>query len=224
MTRSRKPRGASLRQRWFAWIYPIVDRLQNRFTAKTRAALLGDLEGDVLDVGCGPGTNFRHYGPRARVTAVDYNPGMVAHALRTLARGRARGEIVAEIEVRQADAGVLPFEDASFGAYVSTLVLCSVPDLDAAVEEAWRVLRPGGELRLFEHVRSETPWRARAQRWLNPVWGLVADGCRLDRETHRAFIQRGFEVVDEQHPSMPAEPLPLVILRARKPASTPAGG
>src|SRR5688572_1216443 len=95
-----------LRQRWFAWIYRYVDRLQKPFTARTREALLADLEGDVLDVGCGPGTNFQHYGPHARVTAIDYNPGMVALAQRTL---REHPPPRAIIEVRQADATALPF-------------------------------------------------------------------------------------------------------------------
>lgn len=202
---------SALRQRWFAWIYRYIDRMQKPFTAKTRRALLGDLEGDVLDVGCGPGTNFEHYGSRARVTAIDYNPGMVA-----LAESAREGHR-ASIEVRQADASALPFADASFDAYVSTLVLCSVPDLEAAVDEAWRVLRPGGELRIFEHVRSRTPWKARLQRWLNPAWGYVADGCRLDRDTDELFLRRGFEVIEQRRPSIPAEPLPLVILKARKP-------
>ena len=57
------------------------------------------------------------------------------------------------------------------------------------------------------------------QRGLSPAWGYVADGCRLDQETDRLFLERGFEVVELQRPSMPAEPLPLVILKGRKPAS-----
>jgi len=198
-------------KRWFAWIYRYIDRAQRPFTAATRRELLGDLEGDILDVGCGPGTNFEHYGPGAHVTAIDYNEHMVTLAKRALPAPHAT------IEVQQADAMALPFPDASFDAYVSTLVLCSVPDLDRAVEEAWRVLRPGGQLRLFEHVRSEHPWKARLQRWANPVWGLLADGCHLDRATDRAFIQRGFEVIEERHPRMRVEPLPLVVLKARKP-------
>lgn len=203
-----------LRQRWFAWIYRYVDRAQRPMTAATRRELLGDLEGDVLDVGCGPGTNFEHYGAGARVTAADYNPGMVRLAQETL---HERGPFPAAIEVRQADATALPFEDASFDAYVTTLVLCSVPDLDAAVEEAWRVLRPGGALRIFEHVRSSSAWMARVQGALNPAWGYVADGCRLDRATDVAFKGRGFEVIEERRPRMKAEPLPLVVLKARKP-------
>ena len=205
----------SLRRRWFAAIYGPVDRLQRRFTADTRRDLVGDLQGDILDVGCGPGTNFEHYRPDAHVTAVDNNEHMLPAARRTLLRLPQPHAI---IEIRQADATALPFRDASFDAYVSTLVLCSVDDLDRAVEEAWRVLRPGGALRLFEHVRSEVPWRARVQRWLNPAWGVVADGCHLDRQTDRAFIARGFEVLEERRHRLPAEPMPLVVLKARKPA------
>jgi SAM-dependent methyltransferase len=200
-----------LGQRWFAWIYQYVNRAQRRFTAKTRHALLGDLAGDVLDVGCGPGTNFEHYGAGARVTAVDYNPGMVALALRALPAPHA------QVEVRVADATALPFEDASFDAYVSTLVLCSVPDLDRAVDEAWRVLRPGGEVRIFEHVRSDSAWKARLQTWLSPAWGIVADGCRLDSDTLDAFLRRGFELTEVERPRIPAEPLPLVIFKGQKP-------
>ncbi len=205
----------SLRKRWFAAIYGPIDRMQRRATAPTRRDLVGDLEGDVLDVGCGPGTNFRHYRPDAHVTAVDYNEHMLPLARRTLL---GLQEPHAVIEIHHADATALPFRDASFDAYVSTLVLCSVDDLDRAVDEAWRVLRPGGALRLFEHVRSDTPWKARLQSWANPAWGVVADGCRLDRVTHRAFIERGFEVIEERHPRVPGEPMPVVILKARKPA------
>lgn len=199
-------------KRWFAAIYRLVDRLQRPFTAAVRRDLLGDLAGDVLDVGCGPGTNFEHYGSAARVVAVDYNEHMVALARRALPRARAA------VELRVADATRLPFPDASFDVYVSTLVLCSVGDLDAAVDEAWRVLRPGGEVRIFEHVRSRTPWKAHLQGWLNPAWGFVADGCRLDRDTDQRFLARGFEVIEHRRTTSKVEPLPLVVLRARKPA------
>lgn len=204
----------NLSKRWFATIYGPIDRWQRRSTAAIRRDLVGDLQGDILDVGCGPGTNFEHYRPDAHVTAVDYNEHMLPLARETLLGLREPHPV---IEVRQADAMALPFRDASFDAYVSTLVLCSVPDLERAVEEAWRVLAPGGALRLFEHVRSEVPWKARVQFALNPAWGLVADGCHLDRLTHHAFIERGFEVTEQRRVRMRAEPLPLVILKARKP-------
>ena len=202
---------STLRQRWFAWIYVRFDRRQRVHTASVRADLVGDLEGDVLEVGCGPGTNFEHFGRGARVTAVDYNAAMLEHARAALPAPHA------EVHVQQADATALPFGDASFDAYVTTLVLCSVPDLEAAVDEAWRILRPGGYVRIFEHVRSDSRWKAALQATVNPVWGYVADGCHLNRDTHGAFIRRGFEVIEERHPRISAEPLPLVVLKARKP-------
>jgi SAM-dependent methyltransferase len=210
-----------MRKRWFAWIYRYIDRLQRPATARVRRTLLGDLQGDVLDVGCGPGTNFRYYPAGTRVTAIDYNEHMLPMARAEAARiegDPSHGGV--HIEVSQADAMALPFPDESFDAYVTTLVLCSVPDLDRAVDEAWRVLRPGGQLRIFEHVRSTSKWIARFQRWLNPAWGLIADGCHLDRETDAAFLARGFEIVEELRPRVPAEPFPLVVLRAMKPERT----
>jgi SAM-dependent methyltransferase len=205
--------GFTLGKRWFAFVYGPVDRLQRRHTAHIRQELLGDLRGDILDVGIGPGTNFEHYGPGPRVVALDYNEHMLTMARRARAPG-------ASIELVHGDAMALPFPDASFDAYVTTLVLCSVPDLDGALAEAWRVLRPGGEIRAFEHVRSSTPWKARIQRWLTPVWGVVADGCHLDRDTAGAVRARGFTVIEERHPSLRSEPLPLLMMRARKPATS----
>ena len=200
------------RQRWFAWAYRYIDRIQRPFTARTRATLLGDLAGEILDVGCGLGTNFEHYGQGARVTAIDYNPGMVALARQALPAPHA------QVTVQIADATALPFPDKSFDAYVTTLVLCSVPDLERAVDEAWRILRPGGEVRVFEHVRSERAWKAQLQTWLSGPWGFVADGCRLDRDTLGAFRRRGFEILEVTRPRIPVEPLPLVIFRGQKPA------
>jgi SAM-dependent methyltransferase len=201
----------TLGKRWFAWIYGIVDRRQRPYTARIREELLGDLTGDVLDVGIGPGTNLEHYGPGARVTAVDYNERML-----DLARGALRGA-QASVTLQQADAGALPFADESFDAYVTTLVLCSVPDLERTIAEAWRVLRPGGALRLFEHVRSDALWKARLQSLLTPVWGVFVDGCHLDRDPATAVRARGFVVTSESHPRLKTEPMPLLVLHAIKP-------
>jgi ubiquinone/menaquinone biosynthesis C-methylase UbiE len=209
----------NVRKRWFAWAYRYVDRLQRPTTARIRRALVGDLRGYVLDVGCGPGTNFRYYAPDAHVVALDYNEYMLPMARAEAARLEGAHE---QIEVRHADATALPFPDGSFDAYVSTLVLCSVSDLERAVDEAWRVLRPGGQLRVFEHVRSSSPWIARVQRWLSPAWGVVADGCRLDQETDAAFRARGFQVEEDGRPRVLAEPFPLIVLRARKPVDAPS--
>ncbi|MSQ42498.1 MAG: class I SAM-dependent methyltransferase [Dehalococcoidia bacterium] len=199
-------------ERLFAWCYALVDGAQRRQTAALRRALLDGVAGAVIEVGCGPGANFAHYPPGVCVIATDRNPHMLARARREAARARAT------IEVRPADAGALPAADGACDVYVATLVLCSVPDLDAAVAEAWRVLRPGGAALLLEHVRSTAPRIARLQGRLNPLWSALADGCQLDRDPAAALRARGFAVSTVAESRRVGGLLPIVALRARKPA------
>lgn len=201
-----------MRRRLFALVYGPFDRLQRRPLARVRSTLVGDLSGEVLEIGCGPGSNFAHYPAGARVVATDDNPHMLPAAR------RAAQAAPAAFEVSEADATALPFEDASFDAAVSALVLCSVPDLDRAAREVFRVLRPGGEFRLFEHVRSEHRLLAAAQRWLTPAWSAVADGCQLHRDPLAALHRAGFVEVRVEA-STGGGLLPLILVRARRPAA-----
>jgi SAM-dependent methyltransferase len=202
-----------VRQRFFAWVFARGEEVNRRVTGTVRSELVGDLAGDVLEIGCGTGTNFAFYdAARARITATDPNP----HMLRRAAQAAARA--AADVRLEIADAGALPFEDASFDAVVSTLVLCSVPDLPATLAELRRVLRPGGALRLFEHVRSEHAIGARVQSLVNPAWGFMADGCRLDRDTGAAVRAAGFTVEAEEPLGLRLRLLPLraILVRARR--------
>ena len=202
-----------MRKRWFAWLYGRVDRATRRSTARLRASLVADLNGDILEIGCGPGANFAHYNSEGRVTATDYSEPMLERA-----RSEAASEAVsASVTVQQADAAALQFPDASFDAIVSTLVLCSVPDLRQTLAELKRVLRPGGELRLWEHIRSDNRLVAFGQTAVTPVYSLVADGCHLNRDTAAAVIAAGFEVLRDDRPSVSGHPLPNLIMVARRP-------
>lgn len=155
---------------------------------RLRDALSRDLTGEVLEVGVGTGRQLLHHPPGARVTAVDPD----AAAIRRAAR-RAPG-----VRLLVARAEALPFPDDAFDAVVFALVLCTVDDPPRALREARRVLRPGGRLRVLEHVRSPHPAIARAQAFANPVWGRLAGGCRLDRATRDSVIEAGFSVVTER--------------------------
>jgi ubiquinone/menaquinone biosynthesis C-methylase UbiE len=88
----------------------------------------------------------------------------------------------------------LPFEDGSFDAAVAAQVLCSVPSQEAALAELLRVLRPGSELRFYEHVLAESPRYARFQRLAGLVTPLVAGGCHPDRDTAGEIQRAGFEI------------------------------
>jgi len=155
-----------------------------------RTRLLAGLTGEVVEIGAGHGVNFAHYpGTVTRVLAVEPEA-----RLREAAEAAARDAPV-PVEVVDGLAGRLPASDHSFDAAVCSLVLCSIPDPHAALREARRVLRPGGELRFLEHVRAPTPGLIRAQRVLDAtVWPLLFGGCHTGRDTEAAVVGAGFTV------------------------------
>ena len=158
--------------------------------AEYRDRTLAGLSGRVLEVGAGDGANFRHYPSGvSHLVAVEPEPYLRARALE-------RAETIdVEVEIVDGVAEDLGFADGSFDAAVVTLTLCSVDDQDRALREIHRVLRPGGELRFFEHVRAESaPMRA-VQRTLDAtVWPLVAGGCHTGRDTQAAIEATGFQI------------------------------
>ncbi|SRR6266508_4353078 len=92
------------------------------------------------------------------------------------------------------EADRLPAADGAFDAGIASLVLCSVPDQPRALAELFRVIRPGGELRFFEHVRAGTPGLACLQRLVDPVWPALGGGCHASRDTLAAITAAGFDV------------------------------
>lgn len=202
-----------MRKRLFAWMYGRIDRNTRRVTANVRAGLVSDLTGDILEIGCGPGGNLAHYTEGARVTATDYSDHMLARAQTEL----DSGAIGASITLERAEAGRLAYRDASFDAVVSTLVLCSVGNQADTLAEIRRVLRPGGELRLWEHVRSPRRLIAAAETVVTPLYSQFVDGCHLNRDTAAAVRAAGFEVVSEEHPEVRGHPLQNLVMTARRP-------
>jgi ubiquinone/menaquinone biosynthesis C-methylase UbiE len=94
----------------------------------------------------------------------------------------------------RASAQALPFRDGAFDTAVSGLVFCSVPDPVKGLREVKRVLKPGGTLRMLEHVRSTTPLIGRWQDFIQPAWTAVAGGCHPNRDTEANVREAGFEV------------------------------
>lgn len=188
--------------RLFAAVYDTINSpVERQILGPRRAELVGELTGEVLDVGAGTGANLPHYRRAARVVAAEPDPAMRA---RLVAR---QGEATVPVEVSDAGAEALPFADARFDAAVCTLVLCTIGDPDRALTELRRVLKPGGRLVVLEHVRA-TDGLAAWQDRLAPLWSRLAAGCRPNRDTHAAIERAGFGF--ERFESF--EPLPRWVL------------
>jgi SAM-dependent methyltransferase len=155
-----------------------------------RRRLLAGLRGRVIEVGAGDGRSFEHYPDGVtQLLAVEPDPtARVAAAERAL-----QARLPVEIVDGLADA--LPAGDAEFDRAVVMGVLCSVPDPAAALRELRRVLAPGGELRFWEHVRSERTLFRVVQRAGDALfWTRALGGCRTTRDTEAAIRAAGFRI------------------------------
>lgn len=172
-----------------------------------RAELVEDLDGEVLEIGCGTGMMFPHYRASATVTALEPKESF-------LERARPRAErAAATITAGIGDGMSLPFEAGRFDAVVFGLVLCSVPDVERVLAEAQRVLKPGGRLRLLEHVRSERRVAGALMDLFDPIWlRLNRQGCHMNRDPVPLLARAGFRVEAVSpfqifSPGMPAFPI-----------------
>lgn len=177
--------------------HPLFARFFDRFAGKDRGRgedelrreLLAGLSGRVVEVGPGNGINFEHYPASVEeLIAVEPEPYLRGQAQ------AAAGSVGIDVRVVDGTADALPLEADSIDAVVVAGVLCSVPDQDAALREFQRVLRSGGELRFYEHVRSRRPGFARYQDAVALVWPRLMGGCEPNRETIAAIERSGFSI------------------------------
>ncbi len=178
-----------------------------------RATAIGDLSGTVVELGSGTGLNLAHYPPAVtKLIASEPDPHMVKRLRAKVAAGEGGS---GRVTVVQAGAERLPLEDGEADAVVSTLVLCTVPDVEGALKEAVRVLKPGGVFRFVEHVRNADAKSAAWQDRLNGPWGVFAGGCNANRDTLATLrATAGLEVRevrDDRFPGVPALVRPLII-------------
>ena len=176
--------------------HPIFARLfawgaSNAPPAQTehRRSMLEGLSGRVVEVGAGNGLNFPHYPAEVtEVVAVEPEPYLRAKAEEAAAR------VAVPVRVVDGLADALPARDGEFDAGVASLVLCSVPDQATALAELRRVIRPGGELRFYEHVLSRDADAARGQHRTDRWWPRFSGGCHPNRDTPGAIEAAGFEI------------------------------
>ena len=169
-----------------------------------RRELLARATGRTVEIGAGTGLNLDLY-PEAvsDLVLVEPDPHM-AKRLRPRVAESSR-----EATVHEAGAERLPLEDDSVDTVVATLVFCTIPDPEAALAEAQRVLKPGGRLLFLEHVRSEDPGLARWQDRLEGPWRFLGEGCHCNRDTVAKVSAAGFELDSVERGELPKAP-PLV--------------
>lgn len=204
---------------------PIFARLYTRMTSKEppaqigyRRELLSGLRGRVLEIGAGTGANFEHYPSEVgEVVAVEPEPYLRERAQQAAARAPRNVQVVEGV------ADDLQYEDESFDAVVACLVLCTVPDQEQALAEARRVLRPGGELRFYEHVHARRQPLRGFLEFVDrtTIWPRIAGGCHPTRETAKSIASAGFEIEHCRRfpfaPSRLEPPVPHILGLARRP-------
>ena len=203
MRQNQRSVSAAIHHPIFARLWGVMSRHEPVEIRRHRDELLAGLTGRIIEVGAGTGSNFAHYPPDVEeVLAVEPEPYLRALAEKAAARAPVRVEVVDGV------ADELPAEDGSFDAAVACLVLCSVPDQGRALAELRRVLRPGGELRFYEHIRSDRRAAALGQRAVDQIfWPRAFAGCHTHRDTPAAIAGAGFEI--ERDRRMSVGPLPI---------------
>lgn len=158
-------------------------------TGRYRSARFGDVDGSVLDVACGTGTNFRYLPDTVELVGIDISPEMLANAQDQLADLEIDGTL------QQMDAQDLDFADDSFDTVISALSTCTFPDPVAALREMNRVCKPDGTIRLVEHGRSDVAPIARYQEWRADAHYAKA-GCRWTQQPREVVEDAGLTVQD----------------------------
>ena len=196
----------ALRQKLFARWY---DRMMAAYEGQLRErkrALFSELRGSVVELGPGTGVNLSLLPAGVTWTGIEPNEFMHVQL-----RAKAR-ELGLEIDLRTMSAGALPFEDASVDAVIETLVMCSVPDVAAALREVRRVLKPGGRFVFWEHVIAPSGRMRRGfQHAITPLQSFIGDGCRCNRDFAASVRAAGFDDVQLEEFEAPREAAPAWV-------------
>lgn len=202
-----------MRRRLFAALYETFNKGSEAAGMRDeRRQLLANAAGATIEIGAGTGLNVAHY-PEAVTELVLTEPDQFMRR-RLLARVDALDRVV---QVLDAPAERLPFPDTTFDTAVVTLVLCSVPDQQVALEEIARVLKPNGRLLFLEHVRSDDARIAKRQDRMRPLYNLL--GCNPNRATLSAIMASSLQVESVKHGEIPKAPKverPMIVGTARR--------
>ena len=173
-------------------VYPhLVSMLGNpKPIAEIRKRIMPAAQGDVLEIGVGPGVNFAHYDPAKvnKIFALEPNPGMLSRA------NAQRRQTVLEVEFIGLPGECIPLPDQSVDTIVSTFTLCTIPGVADAIQGLRRVLKPGGKFIFFEHGLAPDASVQQWQRRAEPLFRWAFEGCHVTRDIPRLISEAGFKI------------------------------
>jgi ubiquinone/menaquinone biosynthesis C-methylase UbiE len=171
---------------------------------RIRKQVLENVTGEILEIGFGTGLNLPHYPSVVeKITTVEVSGGMNRKSLKRIE------ESGIEVKCNILDGKSLPMANESFDCIVSTWTLCSIKEIDSAMNEMYRVLRPGGRLVFVEHGLSNEPKVQRWQNFFNPFQKIFAVGCHLNRDMKAIIEKPGFSFENIQEFYMDTAPKPI---------------
>lgn len=161
-----------------------------------RKKLVGDLEGNILEVGSGTGINFEHYNSNAKVIALEPSAFMLE---------KSKAKLINKAHITTCNMGVEDkrldsiIENNSLDYIICTLVLCTIPDQNLAFDKFKKWLKPTGKLIVLEHIHAQNKPGRLLYNILNPFWKIFGDGCNLNRDTDLSIKRAGFTVESEYY-------------------------
>jgi len=158
-------------------------------------------EEEILEIGFGTGINLKFYPQNVKkIIGVDANVGMLQQAQKKISNGRF------EVELINQSSESLPFTDNFVNAVASTYTLCSIKEINEALKEIYRVLKPGGKYYFLEHGLADNPKTQKWQHRLNPLQNIWADGCNLNRDMKSLIANAGLKIIDLKNYYMKRDP------------------
>ncbi|MFD1040239.1 class I SAM-dependent methyltransferase [Virgibacillus byunsanensis] len=173
-------------------IASIFDVMDHMIRSSWREEVLGNLHGDILEVGVGTGSNLPLYPSNVHVTGIDFSPKMLAKAYGKIEDAKAT------IALREMDAQQMDFLDNTFDVVVSTCVFCSVPDPVEGFKEIRRVVKPEGKIVMLEHMRSENPIAGKLLDVMNPLTVRMV-GANVNRKTIENIEKAGLKIKEQTY-------------------------
>ncbi len=189
---------AKVSKRLFAWMMAQSNSTYDKIVGDVydglglhKRSFFANLQGKVLEIGSGIDPNLPYYPKDIHWIGIEPNPQRHSYIQKQAEK------LSLNIDLRISNAEWLDAEDNSIDTVVSTLVLCSVPNIDYTLQAILRVLKPGGRFLFIEHVAAPQGTLLRQlQSIISPIWKVIGDGCRPDRETWIALENAGFASVN----------------------------